>query len=199
MAITTLAALPASGTFDAAVQSYDAAQYAAINAFVAAQNANNAQFATTPVPSAQLDPQTIQYVTVSLSLAQILAMYGTPLSVIAAAGAGTLIEVVSAVLDLVYGSAGYSGGGVVQLSYGASVTTPASGTIAASVFTGLSANTTVLMSNTSTFQTTGSSAIASSACLNTAIYLAMATANFTVGTGGSGKLKIAYRVHTGLA
>lgn len=148
--------------------------------------------AGTTLPISSMDPQSIQYVSVPLSLTELKAMHSAPLKVIPAAGAGTLIEVCSAVVDLIYGSAAFTGGGVVQLSYGTGATPVASSTIAASVFTGLSANQAVVLPGALTVQ-------ASSGVLNTAIYLYMATADFTVGTGCSGVLKIAYRVHNGLS
>src|ERR1022692_5199448 len=105
---------------------------------IAAQNLNNTSLraginacATTPVPSSQLDPSTIQYATVALTNTQTKALNSAPPAIIAAAGAGTLIEVLSAVLENVFLTAAFANGGVIQLSYGASTTVPASATVAA--------------------------------------------------------------------
>ena len=179
----TLAALPDNAGV------FTGGNLAAVQAALTAQNANNAL--SNPVTSANLDPQILQYVSFPLTLAQILALHGTPITIVAAQGAGTLIEVVSAVLNLVYGSAAYAGGGVVSLNYGNTANLAVTAGIAAAVFTGLGANEIETM--------TGPVTLASSVCLNQPLVLLAATANFTVGTGGSATLKVAYRVHSGLA
>jgi hypothetical protein len=189
MPITTLAALPASGTLDAAVQSYDGAQYAAINAFVAAVNANNAQFATTPVNSAGLDPTTVQYATVNLTLTQLLALYTTPISLVAAPGAGKLLEFLSAVVEFVYGSAAFTIGSATNLTV---KYTNASGAAASATLavTGLFDQTATTLSTLLPAAAIG--------VTNAALVLSLAVANMTAGTGGSAIVKIAYRVHSGL-
>lgn len=146
----------------------------------------------TGVTTSGIDPTLIQYVSVPLTLGQLQALNTAPVSVIAAQGAGTLIEVTSAVLELVYGSAAFTGGGTVQLSYGNATTYPASVTIAATVFTTFAANQAILFA--------GAMAVtATTNTLNKAIFLFGNTGNFAVGTGATGILKIAYRVHSNLS
>ena len=129
----------------------------------------------------------VQSVSVALTLAQILAAHTTPVSIIPAPGAGNMILVQSATLNLIYGSAAYSGGGAAQLSYGTALTYPATATWAATDFTNLSAN----QSDT----VAGAAAVAASTnFINKAITYSNAGANFTVGTGGSGRLYVVYQV-----
>jgi hypothetical protein len=131
-------------------------------------------------------------VALPLTLAQILAAYTTPVSVLAAPGAGNLIDVLDATLNLIYGSAAYSGGGAAQLSYGTALTYPATATWASTDFTNLSANSIVKVAGVDAY-------VASSNYLNKAITYSNASANFTVGTGGSGLLIVNYRIVTGLS
>lgn len=56
------------------------------------------------VASADLDPTTIQYAEVVVTNAQIKALRATPKTLVAAPGAGKLLEFISAVLLLDYGS-----------------------------------------------------------------------------------------------
>jgi hypothetical protein len=204
MSISTLATLPDNGGV------LSSANVAAINAAITAQNANNTSISTgsglvltsatglpgstglvaNSVGSAQLDPTTIQYVSGTIANAAVLTLFSSPVAIIAAQGAGTLIEVVSMVLENVFLTAAYAAGGAIQLSYGAGVTTAASATIAATFLTSPVANQSILVAG-------ALASSLSSAVLNTAINLAAATANFTTGAG-SLKYRVAYRVHTGL-
>jgi hypothetical protein len=134
----------------------------------------------------------IQTVTIPLTLAQIQAAFTTPVAVVSAPGAGNLVDVIDAGLNLIYGSAAYSGGGAAQLSYGTGVTYPATATWAAADFTGLSANSYVKVAGVDAF-------VASADYLNKAVNYTNASANFTVGTGGSGILVVNYRIITGLS
>ena len=94
--------------------------------------------------SSNLDPSTIQFVSVPVTLAQLQASNTTPIPIIAAPGAGTLIEIQSCVLDLKYGSAAFTGGGTSTIGYGttqsAIATSPAAATIASTVFTTFTAS-----------------------------------------------------------
>jgi len=62
------------------------------------------QLVANTVATGQLDPTTIQYASFTYTLAQLLATNSAPRTLVAAQGAGTLIEVVSLVLDLTRGS-----------------------------------------------------------------------------------------------
>ena len=199
---TTLQSLPATGTFPAAVTNFNAANVAAINQIVTDQNANNASLrssinacATTPVPSAQLDPTTIQYATVALTLTQLQHLHSAPVSLVAAPGANKMLEFVSAVIEYKYGSAAFTIGtaGNMTVSYKADGSgAAASGTLACTGFFDQTANT------IATFEPAALAATAATALLNQPLVLIAATADMTSGTGGTGIVKVAYRVHSSL-
>lgn len=132
----------------------------------------------------------VRYVTVAIPNAQVKTLFSVGTAIIPAQGAGTLIEVISMVLENKFLTAAFAAGGAIQLSYGSGVTIPASATIAATFLTSPVANQVILVAG----------ALASnlaSAVLNTAVNIAAATADFTTGAG-SLVAKVAYRVHTGL-
>jgi hypothetical protein len=134
----------------------------------------------------------IQTAIIPLTLSQILNAFTTPITIIPAAGAGTVIDVIDATLNLVYGSAAYSGGGAAQLSYGTALTYPATATWAATVYTSIAAN--------QLNKVAGAAAVANSSnFINKAITYSNATAVFTGGTGGSGQLIVNYRVQSGIS
>jgi len=206
MSISTLSSLPDNGGV------LSKANLDAINAAISAQNANNTSIATgsglvltsatglpgstglvaNSVATGQLDPTTIQYVSTTYTLAQLLATNSAPRTLVAAQGAGTLIEVVSLVLCLTRGSAAFSGGGACAAYLGTDATgVLASATIAATVFTSFAASQSIMVA--------GALAVnVNSAILNKALVFANPTADFTSGTGATGVVKLAYRVHTGL-
>lgn len=70
------------------------------------------------VTSAKLDPTTIQYATLTLAAADVLGAYATPVEVVAAPGAGFVIEVESALFICDFGSVQYTVGGAAGLQYG---------------------------------------------------------------------------------
>ncbi len=133
-----------------------------------------------------------QSVTVPLTLAQIQNAFTTSVPIIPAPGAGNMIDVIDATLNLIFGTNAFTTGGAAQLSYGTGTTYPASATIAAAVYTGLAANTIVKVAGAATSST-------SSNYLNKPIDYANATAAFAAGTGCSGVLQVNYKVLTGLA
>jgi hypothetical protein len=135
----------------------------------------------------------IQIATVPLTLAQIQGAFTTPVQVVAAPGATSVVDVIDATLNLVFGSAAFSGGGAAQLSYGTGVTTAASSTWAAANFTGLAANRIDKVLGANIAATT------TSTVLNKAVNYTNATAVFTAGTGASGLLSVSYRIINGVA
>ena len=144
--------------------------------------------------TSNLNPNTIQFVSVPVTLAQLQASNTTPIPILAAQGAGTLIEVQSCTLDLKYGSAAFTGGGTSTIGYGTTQSTiaasPAAATIASTVFTTFTASQAVTVA--------GALAVtANSLTLNKAVGFATATANFAAGTGATGVIDCAYRVHNG--
>ena len=71
---------------------------------------------------------------VTITPANIVAMYTTPVEVLPAPGAGKVIEVLSAVLVYDFLTAAYTGGGVVTLAYGSSGATITANIAAANAF-----------------------------------------------------------------
>ncbi len=144
------------------------------------------------VTSAKIDPQVIQFASGTISLANFIAMYTTPQILVAAPGSGKLIVAERVVLEIVYGSAQLAGGGAIGLQYDTTTHAggaPASATMAAASFTAAVAD--------SVIGAAGSLAVAvNSITVNKALCLAMASADFTVGTGSSFKYYVWYRVVT---
>ena len=196
MSETTLVKLPAGGGV------FDESNLDAIQAMIAAQNLNNTSLraginacATTPVASSQLDPTTVQYATVNITLAQLQALYSAGLSVIAAQGAGTFTELLSAVLEYKYGSAAFTIGSATNLTLNYTNASGAAASVARAV-TGVFDQTASQLCHIKPIAT--NIAGASSGLLNAALTLNLAVADMTGGTGGSAILKMAYRVHSGL-
>jgi len=130
--------------------------------------------------------------TVALTLAQLQTSHSVPIPLLPAQGAGTLIEVISIIFDLDYGSAAFAGGGAVGAYLGVDATgVLASAAAAATFFTTFTASHSILLA--------GAMAVAANtAILNTGLVLANPTADFTSGTGASGIIQLTYRVHSGL-
>ena len=126
---------------------------------------------------------------VDITSANILAMNGTPVEVLPTQGAGTAIEIISAVLIYDYDTATYGGGGDITLEYsgGAAVTT----TIAAANGFGAAGDKVFSMASLN-------AAGGFTMPVNTGIDITNATGAFTdPGTAaGVGRLHITYRVHT---
>lgn len=146
------------------------------------------------VSTSNLNPNTIQFASLPLTAAQINTINTTPITIIPAQGANTLIEVQSCVLDLKYGSAAFTGGGTVTVGYGSTQSTvaasPAAATLAATVFTTFTASQAISVA--------GAMAVtANTLTLNKPVAVTVGTANFAAGTGATGVLDCAYRVHTG--
>ena len=128
--------------------------------------------------------------TVTLTNAQVLAMFTTPIQLLAAPGAGNAWDIVDMTIENKNTGVAYAAGGVIQASYGAGVTTPATGTIAATFLTSPTAAQIIKVAGAtaSTLATT---------VLNTAVNVTCAAANFTTGTG-TVIVKLTYRLLTGL-
>lgn len=130
--------------------------------------------------------------TVSLTAAQIKALYDTPVQLIAAPGAGKLILIDSILWDIAYGTTQYTAGGAIQAQYGNTVHgagSPASASIAAATLNGIAASG--FIANGS-----GSATLNAPATVkNTAVYLSNATADFATGDS-TATLYIRYRVVT---
>lgn len=129
---------------------------------------------------------------VSLTKANILAMNATPVSVVAAPGAGFVLEFLGAVLIYDFATAGYGGGGDVTIRYGGGGTTLSTTVTAANSF-GAAADR---IANIKMLDTAGGVLLTA----NTALVITNATGAFTdAPSNGVGRLKIHYAIHkTGL-
>lgn len=126
----------------------------------------------------QLNTTYLQLATFSLTAAQFKGMYATPVSVLAAPGAGLMNIVDSVAINMTYGTTQYAAGGAVGLQYGNSAHLAggaASATEAATDYTSAAANTMFRFG-----AGLGAGAVTSTS-INTAIYISNATAAFTTG------------------
>lgn len=128
--------------------------------------------------------------TVTLTNAQILALFATPVQLLPAPGAGNAWDVLDMVLENKNAGVAYAAGAAIQASYGTGVTTPATATVAATFLTSPTAPQMIKVAGV--LATTLSSAV-----VNTAVNITNATQAFTTGTGTM-VVKITYRLLTGL-
>ncbi len=192
---TTLAPLPGN-TYAAPASSFTQAHVDAVNAMVTAQNANNASLRTSingPILSSQLDPTTIQYATVTLANADLLALNATPKLIIAAGGTNTVIEVVSGVVEYIKSTAFTIGSATnLTLSYKSDASGGAAtvNLAATGFFDQSTTQIRIIKPLTTNVDVTADK--------NVGVYLSMAGADMTSGTASTGILKVAYRVHSAL-
>ena len=156
-------------------------------------NTGAVTLANNAVDFANLAADVAKQATVTLSSAQILGMYGTPVQLIAAPGSGKLILIDDITWDVAFGTTQYAAGGAIAAQYGNTVHgggPAASSSLAAATLNGVAA---------SSFLTEDGSAgvvdVAKTASLNTAVYLSNATAAFTTGDS-TATLYVRYRVIT---
>jgi|ERR1035441_286558 hypothetical protein len=125
---------------------------------------------------------------VSLTAAQIIAMYTTPVSVIPAPAAGSVILVEQILVELDLTATAFSGGGVVHFYYHGQTTEVMAQTIAAATVNGGAARTLYVLEPV---QTAGGSV----ATTDVGIDITNATGVFAAGTG-TAKITIWYTVVT---
>ena len=150
-----------------------------------------AKMANNTVTFTQLSTLVEGSVTISLTAAQIKALYDTPVLVLAAGGANTVILVKKMVWHVTYVSAQYTAGGALQLQYDNTVHgagTAASASIAAATLNAVAASSVL---------TVGSAAVvgADTTVLNKGVYISNATADFATGDS-TAKLTMYYQVLT---
>lgn len=121
----------------------------------------------------------INHVQVSLTAAQIIAMYTTPVVLVAAPGTGKTLAVSRVVFTITRTSTAFTGGGTNIIQYDSTAngagTNACDSTLAATVVTGAS--------GTSTSLRNGAVISDSSALQNKGIYISNATAVYAAGTG----------------
>lgn len=123
----------------------------------------------------------VQHVTKALTAANIIAMYTTPVALIAAQGAGKSIVVTKLVFTITRTSTAFTGGGAAIVQYGSTAngggTQALDSTLAATVITG-AAGATVSARNGAVI-----SDLAGATIQNAGLYISNATAVFAAGTG----------------
>jgi hypothetical protein len=127
----------------------------------------------------------------SISLANFLTIYDTPIQLLPPPGNGFAYVITRAGITYNYGSAQLTTGGAVVMQYGNTNHaggTAATNTVAAASFTGATASTFFVFTTASTILTANWN--------NAGIYLTCGTADFAVGTGGSFKYFVDYTVVT---
>lgn len=128
---------------------------------------------------------------ITLTNPQLLALFTTPITLVAAQGAGSLIEVMGVTLENVYGTAAFTSGGVISINYkNGGTLTAAATTIAATFLTSPTANQSTLL-------TPALASALSSNVVNMPVVITNATGNFATGDG-TVIVHCRYRVHTGL-
>jgi hypothetical protein len=160
---------------------------------IAAGAVSGSKIANNAVDYAQLALDVGAQATVTLSAAQIKALYDTPVQLVAAQGAGTLIIIDSILWDIAFVTTQYTAGGVLAAQYGnaAHGAGPvASGTLAAASLNGVAANG--FLSNGGV---AGTLSVTKTASQNVAVYLSNQTGDFTTGDSIA-TLYVRYRVVT---
>lgn len=138
------------------------------------------------ISSADLADGLSKIVEVPLTSANILAMNGAPVTLIAAPGAGKVIIVESILLKMVTTATQYANGGAVEFRYTNGSGAKVSADIAAAVITAGAGTSYTHVAGVTTSLT---------AIANAALIVTNATAAFITGTG-AGVLTIKYRVVT---
>ena len=152
----------------------------------------SASYSTVSAGKLDLGKVVNQQVSGTLTLAQLQNLYTTPIQVLPALNTGFMYEVDKVIVEAVYGSAAFTGGGNIYLQYGttAASSNAASGNIAAAFLTGLSANSVI----STTGAINGTSGLASSVSNGAPLTFTNGTAVFAAGTGGSALYTVFYKV-----
>lgn len=148
-----------------------------------------AKIADNAVTSAKLDVSTIQYAEVAISSAEILALRAAPKTIVAAPGAGKVLEFVSAMLLMDAGASAYTeSADNMQVRYKDGSGSVASGNIEA---TGLIDAT----GDTMTVVLPTQAQAAKAACENQPLVLHNTGDGEYAAGDGAMRMKVAYRVH----
>lgn len=139
-------------------------------------NAGVAAIGNNKVLSAMLSPLVRKYIAVPITAADFNGMYATPIELVAAGGANTLLVLDQMQLALTYNSAAYAAGGVAAVQYDS--TAHGAGVIAST--TKAAAAFQVTASNTFTFNA-GVVDLPFSTTVNKGLYLSNLTGAFTTG------------------
>lgn len=105
-----------------------------------------------PVQASDTDPSLIQKAVVTLTAAQIIAMYGTPQSVLPAPAAGQVLVIDQILVQTKPGGTNFTGGGAVTFQYHGTGVNPHSGNIPAATITSGTGTENVVPPPTGTIQ-----------------------------------------------
>lgn len=161
-----------------------------VGSYAAIGTVNTANIADDAVTSAKIAETVIQHVQQDLTLAEFIGTYTTSHEIVAAPGAGKKIILHRANLWIDYGGTVLANGGAMHLQYDTTANgagTKATGTLAAATAIAATADTTFGFSPVDT-------TLVDSTTLNKSLCLAMATADFTGGTGSVYKVDAWYSV-----
>lgn len=130
----------------------------------------------------------------TLSNSNILNLFTTPIQLVAAAGANTVIDPVEFSVEFI-GSTAFTCAGVLKSGYTTSLTASAS-VGSSNILTGYSANTfvTSMAVVSSGLNNNQSNGTASTAISNTGLFIGMSTSNCTGGSGSTAVVTVSYRV-----
>lgn len=143
------------------------------------------------ISAVKLDPSTIQYKQVTLTNAELLALYTTAKPLVSAPGVGKVIEVESATLSFIYAAACTIGSATnLSIKYKDKNGIDATSTRAATGFLDQSSNQYHLLRALTTTQALDANAV------NQPVCLALLGGNVSGGAGSTVKVQIAYRIHT---
>jgi|GEM_PF-162629 predicted RecA/RadA family phage recombinase len=126
-----------------------------------------------PVQAGDTDPSLIQKAVVTLTAAQIMAMYGAPVSILPAPAAGQVLVIDQIIAQMKPGGTQFTGGGVVTFQYHGTAVVPHSGNIPVATITSAAASENVVPPPTGTIQPPAA----------TGLDITNATAAFATGNG----------------
>ena len=105
-----------------------------------------------PVQAADTDPSLIQKAVVTLTAAQIIAMYGVPVSILPAPAAGQVLVIDQIIAQMKPGGTQFTGGGAVTFQYHGTAVVPHSGNIPAATINAAAGSENVVPPPTGTIQ-----------------------------------------------
>jgi len=105
-----------------------------------------------PVQAADTDPSLIQKAVVTLTAAQIMAMYGAAVSILPAPAAGQVLVIDQLIAQMKPGATQFTGGGAVTFQYHGTGVVPHSGNIPAATITSAAESENVVPPPTGTIQ-----------------------------------------------
>lgn len=148
----------------------------AMSGDVTITNAGVTAIGANKVLSSMISPLIRKYVAVPITAAAFNGMYATPIQLVAAGGANTLLVLDQLQLVMTYGSANYAAGGVAAVQYDS--TANGAGVIAS---TTLAAATFQAAASTTFTMNAGVVALPFTTTVNKGLYLSNITAAFTTG------------------